>query len=122
MIEVIMMNEKKIPYSFINEKDVMDRLGGNTALFNRLFGKYMNSYRGAAEEVKKLIDEKKYSDARLLVHTIKGTSANLGISRMWELSAALEKTIILEEEEAILSRLDDFTCEMQNMIHEVDSL
>ena len=58
MIEVIMMNEKKIPYSFINEKDVMDRLGGNTALFNRLFGKYMNSYRGAAEEVKKLIDEK----------------------------------------------------------------
>lgn len=113
---------RKIPYSFINEKDVMDRLGGNTALFNRLFGKYMNSYRGAAEEVKKLVDEKNYSDARLLVHTIKGTSANLGISRIWELLAALEKTIILEDEEAILSRLSDFTSEMKNMIHEVDSL
>ena len=117
-----MMNKKKIPYSFINEKDVMDRLGGSTALFNRLFGKYMTSYRGAAEEVQKLVDEKNYSDARLLVHTIKGTSANLGITRMWEVSAALEKAIALEEEEAILSRLDDFTCEMQNMIHEVDSL
>ena len=117
-----MMNEKKIPYSFINEKDVMDRLGGNTALFNRLFGKYMTSYRAAAEEVKKLVDEKNYSDARLLVHTIKGTSDNLGISRIWELLAALEKTIILEEEKAILSRLSDFASEMQNMIHEVDSL
>ena len=41
---------------------------------------------------------------------------------MWELSAALEKTIILEDEEAILSRLSDFTSEMKNMIHEVDSL
>lgn len=115
------MEKKQILYSFINEVDVMERLGGNIALFHRLFTKYINSYKNADEEIWQLIDKKNYADARILVHTIKGTSANLGITNMWKIAMELEKTIITEIDLEIEKKLKELKEELEKILAEVNS-
>ena len=114
------MEKKQICYSFINEADVMERLGGNINLFNRLFNKYINSYKNADGEVKELINKKNYEDARLLAHTIKGTSANLGITNMRQKAMELEKAIITEDVLEIEKRLRELKEELQRILTEIN--
>lgn len=113
------MNEK-IPYEFIDEEDVLKRLMGNVGLFKKLFKKYIDSNRGMDDRIRTLLEEKNYADARLTVHTIKGTSGNLGVIKMWEKSAALEKAIIAEDDVKIAELLEDFSAELSFVIQTAD--
>lgn len=113
------MNQK-IPYEFIDEEDVLKRLMGNVGLFKKLFKKYIDSNRDIEARIRSLLEEKNYADARLAVHTVKGTSANLGVTKMWEKSAALEKAIIAEDDAQIAELLEVFAAELASVIQAVD--
>lgn len=114
-----MEGNKQIPYSFINEEDVLKRVNGNITLFNKLFAKFITAYRFSAADIRQLIEEKNYVDARLLVHTIKGTAANLGITAMWQAAVALEKSIVTENEPPIKESLSKFSAVLDAIVQEV---
>lgn len=113
------MFEKQIPYTFINEEDVMKRLGGNIALFNRLFEKFITLYCFADADIQKLLDAKEYENARLLAHTIKGTSANLGVTDLWSTAAELEKNIVVQDDIAINEAMKEFSDALTEIMKEV---
>jgi HPt (histidine-containing phosphotransfer) domain-containing protein len=113
--------EKQIPYSFVDEADVMARLGGKVSLFNRLFGKYVEKYRHSDEEVRQLLDENDIEEAHLLVHSIKGTSGNLGIQCMWDAALHLDKALKDRDMDKIPDLYDDFSETLRRVMAEVDA-
>lgn len=115
-----MAGDKRIPYSFIDEYDVMMRLNENVDLFNRLFTKFIISYKFSNIDLAQLIDEKKYADARLLVHKIKGTSANLGIVELCDAADDLEKSIVNQDNAKIQSGLLAFSAVIDKIVKEVN--
>lgn len=110
--------DKKIPYSFVNEADVLKRLGGNVNLFNRLFVKYIEQCSGSDEKVRSMLAAEQFDDAHMLVHNIKGTSANMGITCMWEASSNLDKALKERNMEKIPALCDVFCSTLQKIIDE----
>lgn len=74
----------------IDMEEGLSRTSGNKSLFRKLLVKYLNNYENAPEQVEKLLQENKRNDARILVHSIKGVSGNLGIKTMQNAAAELE--------------------------------
>lgn len=84
--------EKK--YGFIEDADdVLERLGGNPALLDRLLVKFRDSYRNFRADLLPQFTSKAAGDreeAYRMVHSMKGVSSNLGITRLWRRAIALE--------------------------------
>lgn len=112
----------KIKYSFVDEADVLERLDDNVELFERLFGKFLLKYQGSAEQIAELLaDADKIEDARLLAHTVKGTSANLGLTKMWEAAKELELSIKEKRSADWQSLLEVYRKEMAAIVSEVEA-
>lgn len=114
-----MEGNRQIPYSFIDEEDVLKRMAGNINLFNKLFAKFITAYRFSNADIRQLIEKKDYADARLLVHTIKGTAANLGITALWHAAVALEKGIVSQDQPQIQKTLIKFSEALEKIVQEV---
>jgi HPt (histidine-containing phosphotransfer) domain-containing protein len=83
------MNKK---FPFIEETDaVMERLGGSETLLAKLLMKFHDNYSGTRETLTGLLESGEYEEAYRIVHSIKGVSANLGISKLYRLAIELEQ-------------------------------
>lgn len=80
---------KYLPY--FNLQEGLGRLGGNKNLYLKLLKMFTSVVDLHAIKVK--LDSGAYEEARSIVHTIKGTSANLSIQALYEASIQFEATI-----------------------------
>ncbi len=78
-------------YTFIEDYEaVMERLGGNPLLLDKLLRKFFLAYRNTHQELDSFIGCGKLVEAHRLVHSIKGVSGNLGLSEVYRQSVALD--------------------------------
>ncbi len=77
----------------MNMEAALAHLGGSKALFDTLINGFYNQYRHVDKDIKKLLETGNQEDARLLAHSIKGLSGNLGATELVEKSKALEVAI-----------------------------
>ena len=77
----------------MNMEAALAHLGGSKALFDTLIIGFYNQYRHVDKDIKKLLETGNQEDARLLAHSIKGLSGNLGATELVEKSKALEVAI-----------------------------
>lgn len=104
----------KTTYAFIdNVEEVLERLGGNTALLDKLLGKFIETYADTGKRLDSFLREALFEEAHRLVHSVKGVSGNLGFARLYESSLVLEQLLksgtytgIDREKEAFLSELE----------------
>ncbi|MBT3361911.1 MAG: response regulator, partial [Rhodospirillales bacterium] len=66
------------------------RVGGNRELLQKLIVKFHEQYGGFASTLKKLIATKRFDDARIQVHTLKGAAGNLAAQTVYEEALRLE--------------------------------
>ncbi|PKM67218.1 MAG: hypothetical protein CVU95_07915 [Firmicutes bacterium HGW-Firmicutes-2] len=71
----------------------LSHLGGSKPLFDTLISGFYNQYSHVDDDIKKLLVTGNQEDARLLAHSIKGLSGNLGATELVEKSKALEVAI-----------------------------
>ncbi|MBN1697138.1 MAG: response regulator [Spirochaetales bacterium] len=61
----------------IDVEKALNRVTGNRALLEKLLIKFSEDYKDFPEQVNGLLDNNKTDDAKLVIHTFKGVSANL---------------------------------------------
>jgi HPt (histidine-containing phosphotransfer) domain-containing protein len=75
----------------INTEAGLSRLLGNQVLYEELLKKFTHNNEEAVEKIKNFLIEGDFKNCTLIVHTIKGTGANLGIQALAESAEILEK-------------------------------
>lgn len=107
--------EKMNIFTFINYEDCLKRLNGNLEFLDKLLIKFYNKYRGIETEIEELLNSDQINEAQSVIHSIKGTSGNLGMDRLFNLSQSLEESIKIENKILISKELEEF----KNCIHEI---
>lgn len=75
-------------------KTALNRLGGNQQLYLTILEKFLQQQKDVIEKIELALNQKKYQEAILLVHTLKGLAGNLGRVDLQEVSAKLELSLI----------------------------
>ena len=89
----------------IDVSGALKRVGGNTQLYKKMLTKFRQTYSDTSNELTNLIANKKYEDAILLAHSIKGLSGNLGITDLFSAAEQLEKYLRADSDSAELQTL-----------------
>ena len=69
----------------------ISQLNGNHELLCRLLNKFIDDYRDTGNTVSGLVAAQNYSEATMLVHTVKGVTGNLGMKALHKESDTLEQ-------------------------------
>jgi two-component system sensor histidine kinase/response regulator len=71
----------------------LSRMAGKKALYEKMLRRYSSSQRDAAERIRAALDAGDIATARLVAHTLKGVSGNVGAVVVQQLAGALEAEI-----------------------------
>ncbi len=69
------------------------RVNQNEALYTKLLKSYFLDFRDAPDKIRHCLDAQETEDARRLVHSIKGVSANLGVTTLFDAAKTAELEI-----------------------------
>lgn len=84
--------QKRI-YKYIDVADALSRVGGNARLLARICNTFYTVNKNSADALRSLTSNKQWHEAAVLVHTIKGSAANISAMLMYESASRLEETI-----------------------------
>jgi len=74
----------------LDAKNGLMRVAGNEVLYHRLLSQLVDKEYDFCKRLDIALEKKDYRHAKRLVHTLKGTSGNLGATRLSDISARLE--------------------------------
>ena len=97
-------------------EDAIKNLGGLESIYNKHIKKFKANYANTAETISALLKEKKYDEARCLVHSVKGLGGTLGMLYVMESGAELEKAILKGEGYDLSAELEKFDRELQDAL------
>jgi len=104
------------PYLFIEDMhEVLERLGGNEALLERLLVKFHDTYGNSTQNLHLLLESSDLEEAYRLVHSIKGVSANLGIGKVYRSAIVLENCMKAEKYSNMRTETDTFLAELETV-------
>ena len=90
--------QKKAPPPTFHEFKAIDtavglsHIMGDTKLYIKLLKNFAEEYEGATDRLRRLMDEN-LIDAKRMIHTIKGLSANIGAQTLHRVTVKLEQTL-----------------------------
>jgi HPt (histidine-containing phosphotransfer) domain-containing protein len=73
------------------------QLSGNRNLFIKLLKKFQVEYADASNRIKGCIDGNELNELKLIIHTIKGVSGNLGLKALHQACRSFEEDVIGEQ-------------------------
>ena len=79
----------------IDYTNMLSKFGNNEMLYNRFLKKFLEDKTYSELEI--AIEEENYNDIEKTAHTLKGGSANLGITRLYKLSDELVKLVRIKQ-------------------------
>ena len=82
---------KKRTKSSFGKKEAIKKLGGNTALWQKLFSSFYETYLHMPQKLKELIEKKELTLLIDYVHTVKGLSGTIGLLRLEQYLSDLEQ-------------------------------
>jgi PAS domain S-box-containing protein len=74
----------------INIEAGLNRLLGNTVAYRRILIQFREGFKDTAHDLKSLVSEDHYDEARILAHSLKGASGNIGAEKLQVAAAAVE--------------------------------
>lgn len=72
----------------------IENMGGLTWLYEKHMAKFRDTYADSAVAARNYILCGKYTDARILIHSVKGLSGTLGLRCLFYAAAELEQAIL----------------------------
>ncbi len=97
-------------------EDAIKNMGGLESIYNKHVKKFKAKYANTAESISALLKEKKYDEARRLIHSVKGLGGTLGMLYVMESSSELEKAILKGEGYDLSAELENFDKELKDAI------
>ena len=85
----------------------LKRVGSNRKLFNKLLNEFHQDHHNDLQRLQQAFDNDQLDDAKLIIHTIKGVSGNIGAQKLQQHSEELEQSI--QSNSAITEALSHFS-------------
>lgn len=79
---------------FSGREKAIKNMGGMVWLYEKHLAKFMSAYADSPLNIRNFLIEGNLQEARILIHSIKGLSATLGMERLSKASGSLELAII----------------------------
>ena len=98
----------------------LTQLSGNRELLVKLLGKFQAEYTDADNKFSTLINSGDHTEAKNMIHTIKGVSGNLGMNALHLLCKQLEQSILADSVGQTLQ--DDFTAILERTFLTIEAL
>ena len=92
----------------IDARAGLSKLGGNRQIYRNLLRKFAENHGRAGVELRTLLDTGKKSEAKRLVHSVKGLAGNIGALALQQASLSLESVLDGEERAELSSHLERF--------------
>ena len=92
----------------IDTKTALIRIGGNKSVYKKILEKFVSSQSSVPREIKAALQENNFEQAKLLVHSLKGVSGNIGANQLHQQTEHLE-TLIKQKavSDTALEKLDN---------------
>lgn len=95
------------------------RLAGNVALYKELLAQYINDAVPKSDQLKQAMKQKNFKQAGKIAHYIKGVSGNIGLGRVFNRSAQLEKFLMNHCHEAVNGH--SLCHDLKNSSHDIET-
>jgi two-component system, sensor histidine kinase and response regulator len=77
----------------LDTKAALIRIGGNKSVYKKVLEKFIHSQTSVPSEIKAALKENNFEQAKLLAHSLKGVSGNIGASSLYKQAEHLEALI-----------------------------
>jgi len=101
----------------INLVDGLQRINGNWTAYKRILLRFRRVQIGAADEISACINQNKMIDAAHLVHSLKGSSGNIGAEKLFQQAAVLEQVCRTGSREQALSIMEDLRSALSGVMN-----
>jgi CheY-like chemotaxis protein len=100
----------------------LSRVLGNRKTYRRVLIRFYEDVRDTKEKLEKLVSQGKDSEAKILVHTIKGASGNIGANDLYHAADSLEKWFKAEREGVSDQEYTAFVKELNKVLNSLAKL
>ncbi len=80
--------------AYLDWEKAIGRIGGNKKKYREIVEQFIRNHSEDADKLENLLSLKEFTEAKLLVHTVKGIADNIGAIRLKEAGLALEQAIL----------------------------
>lgn len=94
-------------------------MGGSPEIYAKVLAEYLNENKNTGGQLLEAIKEKRYEDARQIVHKIKGSSGSIGAEAVYELSTRLHEALKNQKKEQIEFLAKEFTDALSELLTEI---
>jgi len=106
----------------INLKKALDLISGNTGLLRKIMRSFLEQFGDVEKRLKQCLDQGELDQAQRLIHTIKGTSGNLGADALYAATRALELQLKSPTGDGLQPAMDRFLQRHQRVIASLEGL
>lgn len=92
----------------LNWEKGIKRIGGNKRKYREIIGQFVSNHSEDAEKLECLLSSNDLTEAKLLVHTIKGIANNIGATGLKDASITLEQAILDNDQKQLEQARQDF--------------
>ncbi len=105
----------------LNTDKAIKRMSGNKVLFLKIIKKFESEYSDYPKKIKDTHNKNKIIDSKILLHTLKGLSANIGATELQEVTSKLEVAIDQKSDtlESLFELLRDSFAQLLEVIHTI---
>ncbi|WP_187170367.1 hybrid sensor histidine kinase/response regulator [Salidesulfovibrio onnuriiensis] len=100
----------------------LERIKNNGPLYRRLLHNFLCDYGTCVETVRHLLDTQAHDELKALVHTIKGTSGNLGAGPLFAAARQFDGALKKESPDSWQGHYEEFAREMEALISVLQEL
>ena len=100
----------------------LNNMEGNSALYRKLLANFLRDYEDVANKISAALTESDHIQARLLSHTVKGVSGNLGAVDLYKAATLLEKGIGANDDCGIAELVDNFNSQLHIVMESIREL
>jgi CheY-like chemotaxis protein len=97
------------------------QVGGNPDFYLKLLGDFLNKHGSSASELKEMMNESRFEDARRTAHTLKGVAGNIGADGLHRIAADLE-VILADGELPSEEMFADFSRKCESLFATIQSI
>lgn len=98
----------------------LSQLSGNEALLIKLFGKISSEYRDTPQKLTEMFERGQWEDAKILVHTLKGVSGNLGCTALHKITKEIDAE--LKESQSVPIPIEELYSVLNDTIAKIDEI
>jgi|GEM_PF-1949041 len=100
----------------------LSKISGNRELYLRLLNKFFQNNKNTVKDLETAIGQNDYEQIRVISHTIKGVSGNLGMNDLFESSSHVEKAAKDGNLEIVQSCFTRFVSDMETVLASIEAM